>query len=100
MSTAKVNELINLLKHNVEEAYDRDYQARPTSFKAGYWLGKTGVLNWTPEEEKLWAELSPEEQEEVGREISARADGHESWDAAIREDHKRKAGASNSVRYH
>jgi hypothetical protein len=88
MPTTKFSALMNLMDRNMEEEVD---EAWLTAIKRRHhFLGKTMVGTWTPEEEKLYAELSPEEQMKVHDEISARADGYESWDTAMREEHKRR----------
>jgi hypothetical protein len=83
MTSTKATELIALLDRNiVEKLTDYDYR----HMKAVHWLHRTMAGTWTAEEERLFAELSPEEQWEVSGEISARADGHESRGALLEKE--------------
>ena len=97
MSTSKVNDLMALMERDMEEqANNPEYQAWLNETKRRHhFLDKTMKGGFTPEEEKLWAELSPEEQWDAHREISARADGYESLHALLeqeKEDKARKSG--------
>jgi hypothetical protein len=96
MTSAKVNELMNLMERGMEErANDVKYQAWLAGVKRSeHFLGKTGVGTWTPEEERLLAELSPDEQSNVWSEISARADGYESLGAALAKEKEDKNDAA------
>jgi hypothetical protein len=97
--TAKVDELMNLMDRNMDEKVsEAEWQAWLTEkSRCRYFLDKTGRGRWPPEEEKLMADLTPEEQWAVHHEISARADGYESWDAAMMAERERDTRRRNKA---